>query len=50
MFSIPPATTMSACPAKICAAASFTHFNPDPHTTFKVTAGTSIGKPALMEA
>ena len=50
MDSIPPATTISASPAKIMFAASLTHLRPDPQTTFNVTAGTSIGSPALIDA
>jgi hypothetical protein len=50
MFSIPPATTISASPAMIICAAWFTQFKPEPHTTFMVTAGTSMGSPALMDA
>ena len=50
MFSIPPATTISASPAIIFVAARFTQFRPEPQTTLIVVAGTSIGKPALREA
>ena len=50
MFSIPPATTISAIPALIIAAAWLTQLRPEPQTTFNVTAGTSIGKPALIDA
>ena len=50
MFSIPPATTISASPAMIMVAASLTHFKPEPQTTLIVTAGVSIGSPALSAA
>ena len=50
MFSIPPAITISASPAKIFVAARLTQLRPEPQTTLIVTAGTSIGKPALIEA
>ena len=50
MFSIPPATTISASPAAIISAAMLTQFRPEPHTTLIVTAGVSIGRPALMDA
>ena len=50
MFSIPPATTISASPAMIMVAASLTHFKPEPQTTLIVIAGTSIGSPALIAA
>ena len=39
MFSIPPATTMSASPASIIWAAMLTQFRPEPQTTLTVTAG-----------
>jgi len=50
MFSHPPATTTSASPLLIMSAAMFTAFSPEPHTTLIVVAGTSIGRPALMDA
>ena len=50
IFSIPPATTISASPAIIIVAASFTHLRPEPQTTLIVIAGTSIGSPALIAA
>ena len=50
MFSIPPATTISASPARIISAAILTQLRPDPHTTLIVTAGTSTGSPALIVA
>ena len=50
MFSVPPATTMSASPASIMRAAMLTHSRPEPQTTLPVTAGGSMGRPALMEA
>ena len=50
MFSIPPATTISASPALIRSAAILTQLRPDPQTTLRVTAGVSIGSPALIEA
>src|SRR5205809_489591 len=46
MLSMPPATTMSASPAAIACAPSATAFRPDPHTSFTVNAGTSMGTPA----
>ena len=50
MFSIPPATTISASPALIRSAAMLTQLRPEPQTTLIVTAGVSIGRPALIEA
>ncbi|MNT05666.1 hypothetical protein D3C72_1402940 [compost metagenome] len=50
MFSMPPATTISASPAMIALAASITAFRPEPHTLLMVMAGTMSGRPALREA
>ncbi len=49
IFSVPPATTISASPDLISLAAMFTASRPDPHTTFSVIAGVVIGRPALIE-
>ena len=45
MLSMPPATTMSASPARIAWAASATDFRPEPHSMLTVVAGTSFGMP-----
>ena len=50
MFSVPPATTMSASPASIICAAMLTQLRPEPQTTLTVTAGVVTGRPALREA
>ena len=50
MFSIPPATTISASPVNSSAAARFTALSPDPQTIFTVIAGTSFGIPAWIDA
>ena len=49
MFSVPPATTISASPALIICAAIDTALNPEPHNIFIVNAGLSTGIPALIE-
>ena len=46
MFSMPPATTMSASPARIICEAIATALRPDPQTMLIVVAGTSFGMPA----
>ncbi len=48
MFSMPPATTMSASPASIIWAAMLTQFRPEPQTTLTVTAGVSMGRAGLQ--
>ncbi len=50
MFSMPPATTTSALPARIMSAARFTALSPEPQTLFSVDAGTSTGSPAPSAA
>jgi len=47
MFSVPPASTASASPSRICSAAEITAWNPDPHNRLTVIAGASIGTPAF---
>ena len=47
IFSVPPATTISASPATMARAASITVFMPEPHTMFTVKAGTLYGIPAF---
>ena len=46
MLSIPPATTISASPARIDWAASITALSPEPHTLLIVTQPTASGTPA----
>ena len=46
MFSVPPATTISASPARIDCIASWTALSPEPQTLLTVKDGTSIGIPA----
>ena len=50
MFSIPPATSTSASPARIACAASATVFSPEPQTLFTVVAGTVSGSPPRSAA
>ena len=50
MLSCPPATTISESPCAIACAASITAFNPEPHTTLMVIAGTAFGMPDLISA
>ena len=47
---MPPATTTSNSPALISWSAIAIAFNPDRHTLFTVSAGTSIGMPPLTAA
>ena len=46
MLSIPPATTISASPARIAWAASITALRPEPQTLLIVTQPTWSGTPA----
>ncbi len=48
MFSVPPATTMSASPALMICAASETLRRPEPQTLLMVSEGTCWGMPAWM--
>ena len=50
MFSIPPATTISASPAIIACAPCITAFIPEAHTLLTVVHGTLSGKPANLAA
>ena len=50
MFSVPPATMISASPALIICAAIETVLNPEPQTLLIVIAGTSFGIPASKAA
>ena len=50
MFSWPPASTVAASPQRIACAASPTALRPLPHTLLIVSAGTSWGSPASMDA
>ena len=50
MFSIPPATTISASPARIICDAIATAFSPEPQSMLIVVAGTSFGMPAPSAA
>ena len=50
MFSMPPATTTSASPARISAAASMIDFMPLPQTRLIVVALVVTGRPALRAA
>jgi hypothetical protein len=50
MFSWPPAITISLSPQATACAASITAFRPEPHTALMVSAGVSLGRPALMSA
>ena len=50
MLSMPPATTMSASPARIACAASATDFRPEPQSMLIVVAGTCCGMPAASDA
>ena len=50
MLSTPPATTISASPARMACAALCTACSPEPHWRMTVYAGTSTGKPALRAA
>ena len=50
MFSMPPATMMSASPARMICAASVTAFSPEPQSMLSVVAGTSTGSPAPIAA
>jgi hypothetical protein len=47
MFSIPPASTISASPSSSRCAACDTASIPDPHKRFTVTAGVSVFSPAF---
>lgn len=48
MLSIPPAITISASPQRIAWAAMVTLFKPEPQSLLTVSAGTLLGRPALM--
>jgi hypothetical protein len=50
MLSMPPATTISASPARIEADASMIAFRPEPQTLLIVVAETDGGSPALSAA
>ena len=50
MFSMPPATMISASPARMICDASVTDFRPEPHSMLMVVAGTSTGSPAPIAA
>ena len=50
MLSIPPATTSSASPARIAAAASMIALRPEPQTRLIVVAGVVSGRPAVSAA
>ena len=50
MLSIPPATTALASPLRISSAARLTALSEDAQTLFTVSAGTLVGRPALMAA
>ena len=50
MLSMPPATTISASPARIIESASITAFSPEPHTLLMVVALTETGHPAPIAA
>ncbi len=45
MLSIPPTTTRSASPARICEAASMIALSPDPQTRLMAVAGTDAARP-----
>ena len=47
MFSMPPASTVSASPSWINCEPVITAWMPEPHRRFTVNAGISIGTPAL---
>ena len=50
MFSMPPATTISALPKAMACAPNITAFILEAHTLFTVVQGTVLGIPALMLA
>ena len=50
MLSMPPATMMSASPARMAWLACITAFIPDPHTLLMVVALTVTGSPAARAA
>ena len=50
MFSMPPATTTSASPARISAAASMIAFRPEPQTRLIVVRSTLSPRPAFSAA
>ena len=50
IFSIPPATTISASPHIIACAPNITDFIPEAHTLFIVVQATSLDKPAKIAA
>ena len=50
MFSMPPATTISASPARISAAASMIAFRPEPQTRLMVVALVESASPAFRAA
>ena len=50
MFSIPPATIISASPDCMDCAANITAFIPEAHTLLTVVQGTELGKPAKRAA
>ncbi len=47
MFSEPAASTHLASPMRTCSAAVMTAWKPEPQRRFTVSAGVSIGRPAL---
>ena len=47
MLSMPPVSTMSASPSWISCAPLTAAWMPEPHSRLTVSAGTSIGTPAL---
>jgi hypothetical protein len=47
MLSMPPVSTMPASPSRMCWAPLIAAWMPEPHSRFTVSAGTSIGTPAL---
>ena len=47
MLSMPPVSTTSASPRSISCAPLIAAWMPDPHNRLTVSAGTSIGRPAL---
>ena len=50
MFSIPPATTISASPKAMVCAANMIDFIPEEQTLFTVVQGTVSGIPAKIAA
>ena len=50
MLSMPPAITTSASPQRIVWIARCTALSPEPQSLFRVSAGTSYGRPAATAA